>query len=74
MMGSEYYLHVTCNEQDVVLRIPTADLPMELRGGIAYGTKMNFTFRLTPSISLTKRQKRIWSNMISGSCVCSLFP
>ena len=55
MMGSEYYLHVTCNEQDVVLRIPTADLPMELRGGIAYGTKMNFTFR-PESIHLFDRE------------------
>ena len=45
MMGSEYYLHVTSNGKDVVLRVPTADLPSELRGGITYGTKMNFTFR-----------------------------
>ena len=45
MMGSEYFLHVTCNEQDVVLRVPTADLPAELRGGITYGTEMKFAFR-----------------------------
>ena len=45
MMGSEYYLHVNSNNKDIVLRVPTADLPAELRGGITYGTKMNFTFR-----------------------------
>jgi len=45
MMGSEYYLHVNSNDKDVVLRVPTADLPKELRGGITYGTQMNFTFR-----------------------------
>ncbi len=45
MMGSEYYLHVTSNGKDVVLRVPTGDLPAELRGGITYGTAMNFTFR-----------------------------
>ena len=45
MMGSEYYLHVNSNGKDIVLRVPTADLPKELRGGITYGTKMNFTFR-----------------------------
>ena len=45
MMGSEYYLHVTSNGKDVVLRVPTGDLPKELRGGITYGTPMNFTFR-----------------------------
>ena len=45
MMGSEYYLHVNSNGKDVVLRVPTADLPAELRKGITYGTKMNFTFR-----------------------------
>ena len=45
MMGSEYHLHVTCNGQDVVLRVPTMDLPEELRGGITYGAEMSFTFR-----------------------------
>ena len=45
MMGSEYYLHVNSNGKDIVLRVPTADLPRELRGGITYGTEMNFTFR-----------------------------
>lgn len=45
MMGSEYYLHVTCNGQDVILRVPTSDLPEALRGGINYGTEIKFTFR-----------------------------
>ena len=45
MMGSEYHLHVTCNGQDVVLRVPTMDLPPEARSGISYGAQMSFTFR-----------------------------
>ena len=45
MMGSEYHLHVTCGGQDVVLRVPTMDLPPEARSGIAYGAQMSFTFR-----------------------------
>ena len=45
MMGSEYYLHVNCGGKDVVVRVPTADLPDSLRGGIRYGTQMNFVFR-----------------------------
>ena len=45
MMGSEYHLHVTCSGQDVVLRVPTMDLPVELRSGITYGVEMSFTLR-----------------------------
>lgn len=45
MMGSEVYLHVTAGEKAVVLRIPTTDLPVEHRGGIPYGTEVNFTFK-----------------------------
>ena len=45
MMGSEYHLHVNSCNQDVVLRIPTSDLPEQLRRGISYGTRMNFVFR-----------------------------
>ncbi|WP_251448103.1 ABC transporter ATP-binding protein [Vermiculatibacterium agrestimuris] len=45
MMGSELYLHVTAGGKDVVLRIPTTDLPVEHRGGIPHGTAVNFTFR-----------------------------
>ncbi len=45
MMGSEYHLHATCAGQDVVLRLPTADLPENFQGGIPYGTEMSFTFR-----------------------------
>ena len=55
MMGSEYYLHVNCHDKDIVLRVPTADLPAELRGGIAYGTQMSFTFR-PESIHLFDRE------------------
>ena len=45
MMGSEVYLHVTVGEKDVVLRVPTTDLPAEHRGGIPCGTEVNFTFK-----------------------------
>jgi multiple sugar transport system ATP-binding protein len=31
--------------RDVVLRIPTTDLPAEHRAGIPYGTEINFAFR-----------------------------
>ena len=44
MMGSEVYLHVTAAGRDVVLRIPTTELPAEHRAGIPYGTAVNFTF------------------------------
>ncbi|MEQ2455370.1 ABC transporter ATP-binding protein [Flavonifractor hominis] len=45
MMGSEVYLHVNAVGRDVVLRIPTVELPQEQRGGIPYGTEINFAFR-----------------------------
>lgn len=45
MMGSEVYLHVTAVNNDVVLRIPTIDLPANKRSGIAYGTPINFAMR-----------------------------
>ena len=45
MMGSEVYLHVNAAGKDVVLRIPTTELPEEHRAGIPYGTAVNFTFR-----------------------------
>ena len=45
MMGSEVYLHVNAAGKDVVLRIPTTELPEEHRAGIPYGTAVNFAFR-----------------------------
>ena len=45
MMGSELHLHVAAGDKDVVLRIPTTDLPEEHRGGVRFGTEVNFTFR-----------------------------
>ena len=45
MMGSEVHLHVNASGKDVVLRVPTTDLPEEHRGGIRFGTEVNFTFR-----------------------------
>ncbi len=44
MMGSEIYLHVNADGKDVVVRVPTTDLPVEYRAGIPYGTKEYFTF------------------------------
>ena len=47
LMGSEIYLHATvgAEKQNVVMRIQTTDLPEQYRGGVPYGTKLNFTFR-----------------------------
>jgi multiple sugar transport system ATP-binding protein len=59
MMGSELYIHATAVDptaqkpadqedgekaQEVVLRVPTIDLPEEYRGGIPYGTEIRFAF------------------------------
>ena len=44
MMGSEIYLHVSSNGKDIVLRVPTTELPAEHRAGIPYGTQIRFTF------------------------------
>ena len=44
MMGSEIYLHVDADGKDVVLRIPSTELPSEWRAGIPYGTNIAFTF------------------------------
>ncbi len=43
MMGSEIHLHVTVQDRDVVLVLPTADLPDGWRGGVAQGTQVHFT-------------------------------
>ena len=49
LMGSELYLHATVEGgQEVVIRTPTVDLPVEYRGGVPYGTKLRFTF--SPSL------------------------
>ncbi len=45
MMGSEIHLHVTVGDKDVVLRVPTTELPTEHRAGIPFGTPVHFTFR-----------------------------
>ncbi len=45
MMGSELYLHVKADKHEVVLRIPTIDLPTEMHNGIAYGTEIKFVMR-----------------------------
>jgi len=45
MMGSEIHLHVAAAGKDVVVRVPTVDLDAKDRGGFAYGSDFNFTFR-----------------------------
>ena len=45
MMGSEIHLHVAAAGKDVVVRVPTVDLEEKDRGGFAYGSDFNFTFR-----------------------------
>ena len=45
MMGSEYHLHAAVDGRDVVLRVPTTDLPPQYRTGVPYGTTVHFTFR-----------------------------
>ncbi|MTR30917.1 sn-glycerol-3-phosphate ABC transporter ATP-binding protein UgpC [Pseudoflavonifractor sp. BIOML-A14] len=44
MMGSEVHLHVVAGEKDVVLRIPSTDLPAQHRAGIPFGTEVHFSF------------------------------
>lgn len=48
LMGSEFYLHGTVGEgaeqQNLVMRVQTGDLPETYRSGVPYGTKLNFTF------------------------------
>ncbi len=45
MMGSELHLHVDLADgTSVILRIPTLDLTEAQRAGLAYGSKLRFTF------------------------------
>lgn len=44
MMGSEIYLHVDVKGKDVVIRIPTTELPAKYRGGIPSGERIRFRF------------------------------
>lgn len=43
MMGSEIHLHVNAGGQDVVVRVPTMDLPENYRTGIEHGAEVRFT-------------------------------
>ena len=45
MMGSEYHIHVTTEDKDVVLRVPTTELPKEFANGIPYGSDIYYSFR-----------------------------
>lgn len=49
MMGSEIYIHVEGNmggatTNNIVMRVPTSDLPAEFHGGVPHGTKLRFEF------------------------------
>lgn len=44
MMGSEVYLHTLTDGAEVVLRVPTAELPPERRSGFPRGTSVSFAF------------------------------
>ena len=50
MMGSELYIHATLEGnseaagKEMVIRIPTTDLPSQYQGGIPYGTVIHFGF------------------------------
>ncbi len=45
LMGSEVYLHATVGDekQNIVLRLPTTELPTEYQGHVPFGTKLSFT-------------------------------
>jgi len=44
MMGSEIYLHANAAGKDIILRVPTTELPPEERSGVPYGKQVTFTF------------------------------
>ena len=43
MMGSEIYLHLTCAEKDIVVRVATANLSEEERAALSYGSTLNIS-------------------------------
>ncbi len=45
MMGSSYHVHINVDGQDVVLVVPTTELPASFKGGIPFGAEIAFTFR-----------------------------
>ena len=45
MMGSEYHLHATTGDRDVVLRVSSMDMPAEFSSGARYGTPIKYVFR-----------------------------
>lgn len=44
MMGSEVHLHVISSDKEIVLRIPSTELPPQHRAGIPFGTEVHFSF------------------------------
>ncbi|MPM07565.1 sn-glycerol-3-phosphate import ATP-binding protein UgpC [bioreactor metagenome] len=44
MMGSEFHVHVSADGKDIVIRIPTTELPQEHQGGLQFGAQLLFSF------------------------------
>lgn len=44
MMGSEVYLHLTCLEKQITVRIPTTELSLEEQMSLKYGNEIYLTF------------------------------
>lgn len=44
MMGSEYHLHATTGEEDIVLRVSSMDMPAEFIGGGRFGVPIKYCF------------------------------
>ena len=44
MMGSEIHLHASCYGKDIVVRVSATELDEQRRGGLAYGTEIEFAF------------------------------
>ena len=45
MMGSEYYLHISLDGEDYIIRVQVVDLPEMYKNGFKMGEKINFTFK-----------------------------
>ena len=45
MMGSEYFLHISLDGKDYVIRVQVVDLPERYKFGFKMGESINFTFK-----------------------------
>ena len=65
MMGSEVHLHVNADGKDVILVIPTTDLPAAWRGGIPYTCWGVPICWMKPSFIMTMRSPRVMASVWS---------